>query len=588
MFIVTTVLKYIFVLLAAVSLLLFGATFPKGAREKWKILSRLRGKRMLFFISFFVFSILGSAVAIYNEYRTKQDARIQDDKITVIDTKLSEVLDVIGPLQHELITGDKFHLSQDILGSAGMIEPSTRAKELASQIPDNSDTYSLALKAVAEHRYDDARNLLNEAERNAEVDLFNIYTAKGQNEIYAGCYKEAVSWYERARSLRPDDVMILSELGTAYFLAGRYAEAQSAAREELTQWERISQGNIFNMFYGRCCNELAVIYSVLGKYSEAEPLFNLSLLIAKEKLGPDHKDVGTALKNLGDLHLKQANFSESQKYYEESINVYTKGVGENTLSVANILNSIGLLYFTMGQYRTAEEKYNEALAITENLEGDKNPSLLCSILINLGNLHVSLLEYDEANAFIERARGVLLKSLGSNHPIMASCLTTLAVIRAYEGKYEEAEEMLHDGLRIREDAFDPYHPRVCLSLDNLSIVYAKQEKYNEAVDCNDRSLSILRNFYKSHRYSLGLCLHVRAQIYFPQHKYVETEAALQEALQTMEDIVPAEHPHLISIVKDYSTLLTRLGRDPEAKEMELRIDGTSVKRSRSTASKLGK
>ncbi len=44
-------------------------------------------------------------------------------------------------------------------------------------------------------------------------------------------------------------------------------------------------------------NKLAQLYSTLGKYAEAEPLFRLSPAIRENSLGPEHPDVAQSLEN---------------------------------------------------------------------------------------------------------------------------------------------------------------------------------------------------------------------------------------------------------------------------------------------------
>ena len=61
-------------------------------------------------------------------------------------------------------------------------EPSPRAQELAAQIPSDANPYALALKAIAESRFDDARRLLGEAQQAKEVELVRIYQARGETE----------------------------------------------------------------------------------------------------------------------------------------------------------------------------------------------------------------------------------------------------------------------------------------------------------------------------------------------------------------------------------------------------------------------
>src|SRR5207253_11275700 len=114
--------------------------------------------------------------------------------------------------------------------------PSPRARELAAHIPPDADLYALALKAIAEGRSDDARRLLGKAQKTKEVELVQIYQALAETEIYDGRYVDAVSWYEKALSLNPDDPRLLNGIGGAFIYAGNYVKAESPLRQALAIW----------------------------------------------------------------------------------------------------------------------------------------------------------------------------------------------------------------------------------------------------------------------------------------------------------------------------------------------------------------
>ena len=116
--------------------------------------------------------------------------------------------------------------------------PSPRARELAAQIPPDADAYALALKAIAESRFDDARMLLGEAQQAKEVELVRIYQARGETETYAGRYSDAAGWYEKALALNPDDPGLLNVTAVALLNAGRYAKAEPLFQRALAIRER--------------------------------------------------------------------------------------------------------------------------------------------------------------------------------------------------------------------------------------------------------------------------------------------------------------------------------------------------------------
>jgi tetratricopeptide (TPR) repeat protein len=61
-----------------------------------------------------------------------------------------------------------------------------------------------------------------------------------------------------------------------------------------------------------CLANFGSLYSVQGRYREAEPLFKRSLAIREKALGPDHPNVATSLENLAALYRKTNHGNEAQ------------------------------------------------------------------------------------------------------------------------------------------------------------------------------------------------------------------------------------------------------------------------------------
>ena len=55
-------------------------------------------------------------------------------------------------------------------------------------------------------------------------------------------------------------------------------------------------------------NNLAGLYEVQGRYTDAEPLYKRALTIAEKALGPEHAYAGHALNNLGALYFAQRDW----------------------------------------------------------------------------------------------------------------------------------------------------------------------------------------------------------------------------------------------------------------------------------------
>jgi tetratricopeptide (TPR) repeat protein len=217
-------------------------------------------------------------------------------------------------------------------------EPSPRARELAAQIPSDADPYALALKAIAEKRFDDARQLLKEAQKAKEIELSRIYEASGQTETFAGHYTDALDSYRKALALKPDDPALMNETAIAFFNAGKYAEAEPLLKRSLAIREKGHGPEHPDV--ARSLNNLAEIYRAQGKYAEAEPLYERSLAILEKALGPEHTDVAQSLNNLAALYDVQGKYAEAEPLFKRSLAIREKALGPEHPDVAVVRENL--------------------------------------------------------------------------------------------------------------------------------------------------------------------------------------------------------------------------------------------------------
>ncbi len=74
-------------------------------------------------------------------------------------------------------------------------------------------------------------------------------------------------------------------------------------------------------------NNLAEFYRTQGKYAEAEPLYQRSLAIDENALGPDHPDLATDLNNLALLYHAQGHYAEAEPLYQRSLAIRENALG---------------------------------------------------------------------------------------------------------------------------------------------------------------------------------------------------------------------------------------------------------------------
>jgi tetratricopeptide (TPR) repeat protein len=144
------------------------------------------------------------------------------------------------------------------------------------------------------------------------------------------------------------------------------------------------------------------------------------------------------------------------------------------------LNNLSTLYDTQGRYADAEPLFKRSLAIQEKSLGPDHPFVATS-LKNLAFLYQNQGRYSDAEPLCLRSLAIREKSFGPDHPDVANLLNNLAGLYYVEARYSDAEPLFKRSLGIFEKALSPDHPEVANSLNNLARLYREQGRWPEAL-----------------------------------------------------------------------------------------------------------
>jgi tetratricopeptide (TPR) repeat protein len=101
------------------------------------------------------------------------------------------------------------------------------------------------------------------------------------------------------------------------FHKGKYSEAGPIA-ERYVALARKRLGEEHREF-AVASSWLAYIYQAQGRYAEAEPLFKRTLVIVEKTQGPGHPDFATNLNSLARLYQMQGRLAEAEPPYKRSL-----------------------------------------------------------------------------------------------------------------------------------------------------------------------------------------------------------------------------------------------------------------------------
>jgi len=176
---------------------------------------------------------------------------------------------------------------------------------------------------------------------------------------------------------------------------------------------------------------------------------------------------------------------------EEAINYLNKVDTKASFIVedADLLFQLGNCEKKFGNFDKALEYYQKCLAIRLKTLGEEHPHV-ATAYNNIGNTWYSKGEYDKALEYYTKSLAIKLKTLGGEHPDVASSYNNIGGIWGEKGYYKKALEYNEKSLTIRLKTLGGEHPDVANSYNNIGITLIGKGEYDKALEYNEKSLAI--------------------------------------------------------------------------------------------------
>lgn len=135
---------------------------------------------------------------------------------------------------------------------------------------------------------------------------------------------------------------------------------------------------------------------------------------------------------------------------------------------------------------TVREIVNLA-SVRMRLQMTMDPLVKAEIYQTLGNVFISLGEFDQANFHLEQSLAIRKKQIGDRHGDTVASQVRLASLRHQQNRIGEAKDLYESALAILREDFDSKHPGVAACLGDLALIYSDEGKF-ELADAYYREL----------------------------------------------------------------------------------------------------
>jgi len=273
------------------------------------------------------------------------------------------------------------------------------------------------------------------------VGLANSYNNIGLIHFGRGQNEEALKYYEKALQIygRIGDksglATVHNNLGNLYTILGRYDDALNHYLRVGQIYEVLRDQHYLAVVYNNTGN----IYSDQGRYNEALEYYQRAAQIL-ETIDDPH-ELANVYDNIGSIYSDQGQYQAALKYFEEARQIRERL--KELQGLARSYNNIGIIHVEAGQYAKALECYQKGIKVSENL-GDL--LTLATFYNNIGNLYEKQSLFDQALLCYEKAR--IIREKISDRRGLASVKYNLGNLYLSKGNYDLAREHFINSLSI--------------------------------------------------------------------------------------------------------------------------------------------
>ena len=356
--------------------------------------------------------------------------------------------------------------------------------------PDVAITLNALGKFYGSGRRDEALSFYNRAlairEKSLGPDALEV--AETLDNL-AELYRDATP--EKARALdartgairrKANDLSALGNAVSNLKEAGKYAEAVlMAERSLLFTSQRYGEEHTYT---DTAMLVLGSLYAYVGRYADAEPLYQ-RFLANEEKKPQDPHDGGTWLVILAELYLQQGRYADAEPLFKRILALLEKNLGPENDDLAPSLDSLAIIAWRQGREAEAESLFKRAASL---LSPDAHE--LGISLNHLGQLYQLQGRYADAEPLFKRSLSIYEERVGSDHPNSAQALRSLALLYLVQGRNADAEPLLKRGHAVLEKTLGADDPAVAGSLADLGRLYFARQEWGQALIFLQRAAEI--------------------------------------------------------------------------------------------------
>ena len=233
---------------------------------------------------------------------------------------------------------------------------------------------------------------------------------------------------------------------------------------------------------------------------------------------------------------------------------------------AALHDTLGRSYMALRLYDQADVQLTQALDMRVDLYGERHP-LTASTLNQVGMLRRQQRRLDESEEHLRRAYRIRLELFGEEHPDVAESLHALAFSHVQLPGYKDAEALFRGALTMRQKLLGE-HRSVAETLEDLGTLLVRAGRFEEGEPLLQEALELRRKLFGNDHFNVATSLTFLGEIYFRRGDYAKAESLHREQIRILRGIFGAQgNRDLAYALSDLANVAEAQGRLDEAEPL---------------------
>ncbi|MBL8890579.1 MAG: serine/threonine protein kinase [Planctomycetaceae bacterium] len=307
-------------------------------------------------------------------------------------------------------------------------------------------------------------------------------------------------------------------------------------------------------------DHLAQSYFSSGQLDQALPMFEETLELRKKRLGPEHEDTLRSMNNLAQCYHEVGQPAKALLLLEQTVELMKVKLGPQQSATMTAMGNLGQAYMNAGQTDKGLSLLEQVLELRKTELGDNHMETLTS-MANLASGYFTVGQLDKALPLFEQNMEQLSAQLGIDHPFTVTAIGNLSQVYSQVGEADKALLMLEQVLNLRTAKLGADHPRTLVSLSNLAEMYFSLGQVEKALPLFEQALELRKAKLGLDHPDTLTSINGLAVIYNNTPGKREQALALYEqALELSEAKLGADHPATLLAMNNYAVCCKAAGQ----------------------------